>query len=112
MVGHRCGPPGAIDLKIPSFRALRGLVFGFWAEPSEDMSWLIIAAVDLGVLRGRRAGAVAADDNADMLRVVSFGFLLRKWGMTALRANARLLLDKLAHNGRGSTAAVDRRQTA
>lgn len=36
----------------------------------------------------------------------------RRWGMSALRANAGLHLDRLAYVGRGAVEAVARRATA
>ena len=36
--------------------------------------------------------------------------LRRRWGLTALRENARLKLDRLAFVGRGAAQAADRRQ--
>ena len=35
--------------------------------------------------------------------------LRRRWGMCALRENARLLLARLTYVGRGAVAAIDRR---
>ena len=40
-------------------------------------------------------------------RIISY--LLRRWDMTAAKANARLLLDRLAYVGRGATAEAERR---
>jgi hypothetical protein len=37
--------------------------------------------------------------------------LRRRWGITALRANARLLLERLAHVGRGAAIAARRRES-
>ena len=52
------------------------------------------------------------DDDDDYARGALIGMLIRRWGMAALRANARLLLDRLAHVGRGAAAANDRRASA
>ena len=38
--------------------------------------------------------------------------LRRRWGLTALRENARLKLDRLEYVGRGATAALQRRAIA
>ena len=64
------------------------------------------------MLRGRRAGVIYDTDNEDVMRGALVGLLLRRWGMTAQKANARLLLDRLAHVGRGSAAAAHRREEA
>ena len=85
------------------------LSLGAWGEVSPDVDWLLTQAASAGSLRDRSAlSAARTDDARDALKWV----LQRRWGMTALRANARLLLGRLAYVGRGAATAVERRETA
>ena len=75
------------------------------------MDWLLSEAVAVGARRHRRV-RVAEDDEPDRLQQMLSGMLRRRWGMAALRANARLLLDRLAYVGSGAIAATRRREMA
>ena len=58
----------------------------------------------------RRSGFWPADDDEpDSLRATLLAMLRRRWGIAALRANARLLLERLAFVGRGGVLAMRRR---
>jgi len=49
-----------------------------------------------------------SDDAGDAIRRLH----RRRWGIAALCANAQLLLDRLAHGGRGAAVADDRRHAS
>ena len=100
---------GPVERKLRSLGEVRGLVFGSWAEASPCVSWLLAQAVDSGCLCHRSAAACVVEDD---LRAVLTRLLRRRWGMAALRANARLLLDRLAYVGRGAPEAAARRMEA
>ena len=103
--------PGPVELKLRGYGDIRGLVFGSWGEASTAVSGLLSAAVDSGAAR-RRCCNPSSDDGSDRVRAILAATLRRRWGMTALRANARLLLDRLAYVGRGATAAAHRRASS
>ena len=102
---------GPVEIKLRSFGEVRGLIFGSWGEASADVDWLLSEAVAVGARRHRRV-RVAEDDEPDRLQQLLSGMLRRRWGMAALRANARLLLDRLAYVGSGAIAATRRREMA
>jgi hypothetical protein len=103
------GQLGPIELKLRSFGGVRGLVFGSWGEASEDVEWLLNQLADAGSYRHRLALQAATPQGA---KATLIWLLQRRWGMAALRANARLLLERLGHVGRGATAAASRRSNA
>eukprot|EP00973_Karenia_brevis_P080207 11126075-Karenia_brevis.AAC.1 len=97
---------GPVEAKLRSFGDIRGLVFGSWAETSQDVDWLLHEIAALG--SRRRPGRANAGDEEDVqLRML--GALRRRWGLAAARANAMLLLDRLRYVGRGAMAADGRR---
>ena len=87
---------------------MRTLVFGAWGEASGDVDLLLNEAVEMGT--SRRSGfRPAGDDEPDRLKAVLARMLRRRWGLAALRANACLLLERLAYVGRGAKQASQRR---
>ena len=103
------GQVGPVEHKLRSLGEVRGLVFGSWAEASPHVNWLLSQAVESGCICHRSAASYAVEDDA---RAVLTRLLRRRWGMAALRANAKLLLDRLAYVGRGAAAAASRRAAA
>ena len=90
---------------MQSFGDTRGLVFRSWGEAPNDVSWLISEAVSSSA--GRRSHAAdGIGNNHDGLRAFLSAKLSRRWGMTALRANAQLLLDRLDHVSSGASEAA------
>ena len=98
---------GPVELHLRDHGAVWGVVFGSWSEASGDVDWLLSEAVAVG-LSGRRHFRPSDDDEPDRMRSILAATLRRRWGMTALRANARLLLERLSYVGRGAMAAVGR----
>ena len=109
-LGTAANQQGPVEAKLRGYDKVRGLVFGSWGEASDDVDWLLSQAADIGAVRSR--GRRAEEDDTDDLRAVLITQLQRRWGMTALRANARLLLGRLAYVGRGAVAAAARRGAA
>ena len=101
--------PSPVELKLRGYGEIQGLVFGSWGEASRAVSSLLSAAVDSGAARRDYCPSGDEGSECDRLRGILASTLRRRWGMTALRANARLLLDRLAYVGRGATAAAHRR---
>ena len=96
---------GPVELRVRSYGTIRGLVFGTWGEASPDVDLFMNQVADAG-------GRQADQPDADAVREALIWRLRRRWGLTTLRANARLLLDRLALVGRGAAIAADRRRDA
>ena len=73
------------------------------------MEWLLNQLGDVGSYRHRSAVQSASPESAKAAIVC---MLQRRWGMAALRANTRLLLERLGYIGRGAAAAASRRSVA
>ena len=102
---------GPVELHLRGHGAVRGVVFCSWAEASGDVDWLLSEAVAVGLSRRRHIRPCDYDE-PDRMRSILAATLRRRWGMTALRANARLLLERLSYVGRGAMAAVGRRDSS
>jgi len=100
---------GPVERKLQTYEPVRGIVFGAWAEASPDTEKLLAAMAQTGAQRHWRGMRCA--DPARALGVLAW-LLRRRWGLTALRENARLKLDRLEYVGRGALAAAQRRTFA
>ena len=105
--GAAPGTDGPVTRRLLSYGHVRGLVFGSWGEASEDVEHLLSEVAQTGArARWRSMGcpdvAAAVGCLAWMLR--------RRWGIAALRENARLKLERMAYVGRGAIHAAARRQ--
>ena len=107
--GTARGDVGPVTARLRAFDPVKGLVFGAWGETSPDVGRLLSALATSGAQRHfRRMGAATPAEAHGAL-----GWLLRRrWSMTAVRENARLLLARLEFVGRGAGAAAARRQVA
>jgi len=106
-----CGTPqgevGPVRRQLQSYGSVKGLVFGAWGEASSDTHALLHTLARQGArVRWRDMGC---PDEASAIGCLAW-LLRRRWGLTALRENARLKLDRLAFVGRGAAQAADRRQ--
>ena len=103
------GELGPAERRILSFGGVRGLVFGHWGEATPHTAQLMGIAAEIGAQRHWRAMRARTKE----LAFESLHWLLRRrWGMTALRANARLVLERLEYVGAGNVAAGARRTAA
>ena len=101
------GEEGPVIRKLQSFDPVRGLVFGAWGEASPDTERLLTMLARKGASHHWRQ--MQCQD--ELAAIGSLAWLLRRrWGMTALRENARLKVERLAFVGRGAAAAALRRQ--
>ena len=100
---------GPVEAKLRSHGPIRGLVFGAWSEASPAAHALLDAAIAVGARRHWRSMTCTSPDQA---RGVLAWLLHRRWGVTAARENARLLLSRLACVGSGAAAAAARRNSA
>ena len=103
------GDVGPVEAKLRTFEPVRGIVFGAWGEASPVVSKLLTLMAKSGALRHWRS--MRCSDPAHAVGVVAW-LLRRRWGLTALRENARLKLDRLTHVGHGAVAASRRRDMA
>ena len=109
------GEEGPVARKLASFPPLQSWVFGAWNEASPDIHSLVhhLATARLG----REAELVDGGAVARRRRMSSEGALAmitgqirRRLSLTAARANARLILDRVQVLGEGAEAAGARRR--
>ena len=96
---------GPVEIKLRSFGEVKALVFGGWGEASEGVKWLLDAAVRNGTATRNAHTCESRDETAARVK----SWIRRRWGIAAMQANARLLLDRLAAIGPGAMAAASRR---
>ena len=103
------GEVGPVERRLERFGAVRGVVFGHWAEGSTNAEALLSHAARCGAeLHWTR---MRAREPTDAIGTLSW-MLRRRWGMTAWRAAIRLLHDRLEYVGRGAVAGQMRRVAA
>ena len=83
------------------------MVFGAWGEASADVGHLLGALARAGARARWRS--MGCHTEADAVGCLAW-MLRRRWGVTALRENARLKLERLSYVGRGASSAAARRQ--
>jgi hypothetical protein len=103
------GAVGPVEARLQTYDAVRGLVFGAWGEASPYVEQLLKHLVEHGVRRHRRTMRARAEDEA---RAALTSMLRRRWAMTAVRENARLLLARLRFVGWHAGQALQRRSHA
>jgi len=94
---------------LQGYGTVRGLVFGAWGEASPDIEKLLTWLAGLGASRHWRTMGCLEEAKA---RGILAWSLRRRWGLTAVRENARLKLDRLRHVGSGAAIASQRRAAA
>ena len=107
--GTPAGSQGPVERKLRSYDPVRGLVFGAWGEASSDVDRLLRLCAESGATRHWRGMRAR---NSEEAKGVLAWLLRRRWGITALRENARLKLERLEFVGHGATAASARRANA
>ena len=107
--GVVAGDAGPVEQRLRTYDPVRGLVFGSWGEASPDVTQLLGHIAAKGVLRHRRTMRARNEDEAKSALV---WLLRRRWAMTAVRENVRLLLARLQYVGRGTGDALLRRSRA
>ena len=103
------GALGPVQRKLCTFDAVRGLVFGAWGEASPDVHRLLTSLAGVGTVHHYRS--MRARDPAGANGALVW-MLRRRWGLAAVRENARLLLGRLDAIGRGAGEAARRRVAA
>ena len=103
------GAVGPVETRLRSYDPVRGWVFGAWGEASPATHQLLSLMARTGAERHWRG--MRCSDPVHATGVLAW-LLRRRWGLTVLRENARLKLDRLEHVGRGAPAATYRRAQA
>jgi len=104
--GTERGAVGPVQARLRTLEPVRGLVFGAWGEGSPALHKLLTVMAQCGAQchwRGMRC-----EDPGNAIGTLAW-LLRRRWGLTALRENARLKLERLQYVGRGAAAASQRR---
>ena len=107
-------PVGPVERKLLSFGNIHGYVFGAWGEASEPVHALVqtIASSRLRIAE-LRPGAREPSRSVSGEMAVLVGSIRRQVSVTAVRSQARLLLDRLdGLVGEGGLAARRRREFA
>lgn len=100
------GAVGPVEGMLRTFEPVRGLVFGAWGEASPATHKLLTVMAQCGAQRHWRG--MRCEDPSSAIGSMAW-LLRRRWGLTALRENARLKLGRLQYVGRGAAAASQRR---
>ena len=107
--GTQPGTTGPVSARLRTFDPVRGLVFGSWGEASPDVHQLVTALSVAG--KRRHYSHIGAESPSDACGGLAW-LVKRRLAMTAVRGNARLMLARLEHVGRGAVAAASRRADA
>ena len=103
------GETGPVARRLDAYGAVRGLVFGHFAEASTHVEELLSGCAHSGAMR--HWSVMRAREPADAVGSIAW-MLRRRWGMTAWRSAARLLLERIEYVGRGAMQATSRRAAA
>ena len=99
------GTVGPIEQRLRNFTHVVPLVFGAYGELNEGVETLLSQLAELGAKRHWRRMTAT---NHEVAKGAIAWLLRRRWGMTALRENARLKLERVEFIERGSAAAASR----
>ena len=104
-----CGTPagqvGPIEQRLRAFQRVMPLAFGAFGETSDDVERLMETLAQSGAERHWRRMKAKKEEHA---HGALMWLLRRRWGMTALRENARLILERLPYIGAGARSKFDR----
>ena len=92
--GTRPGTVGPVEARLRAFTHVVPLVFGAFGEVSEGVDLLLSKIAAAGAKRHWRRMKARKEDEAIGALV---WLLRRRWGITAIRENARLTLDRLQY---------------
>ena len=94
--GTQPGTVGPIEQRLRLWERVVPLVFGAFGETSEGVETLIHALAEAGAERHWRRMKAKKKEHA---KGALAWLLRRRWGMMAIRENARLTLDRLSYAG-------------
>ena len=101
--GTAPGTVGPVEARLRTFDKTVPLVFGAFGEASAAVEQLIDALAEAGADVHWRAMKAKKREEAKGALVWQ---LRRRWGMAAIRGDARLILDRMQFDERGQTADV------
>ena len=112
--GVQPGTVGAVERKLLTFPQVEGLVFGNWGEVSESMHQLVEALAtsraQIGEPQARsRRGTTLTEQG---IKSMAVGYIRRKLGVAAVKAQCLSLLGRIDGLGPGATTAQGRRRRA
>ena len=108
------GQIGGVERKLQSFPKVEGVVFGNWGEASQATHQLVDALatsrakVAQPQSRGRK-GKILSEEG---VKAMAVGFIRRRLGVAAVRAQCHSLLGRLEGMGPGAATAAGRRRKA
>ena len=111
--GVQPGQVGGVENKLLSFPKVEGIVFGNWGEASEATHSLVEALATsrakVAEPQARKKGKSLSEEGVKSLAV---GFIRRRLGVAAVKAQCHSLLGRLDGLGPGAVPAADRRRRA
>ena len=112
--GAQPGQTGRVEVKLLSFPRVEGVVFGNWGEASEATHRLVDAmatsrAKVADPQARKKGGKVMSEEGVKSLAV---GFIRRRLGVAAVKAQCHSLLGRLEGMGPGAASAANRRRWA
>ena len=108
------GEVGAVERKLASYPTVEGIVFGNWGEVSQATHQLVEelatsrARIADPQSRGRRGQTLTEEG----IKSIAVGYIRRKLGIAAVKAQCHSLLGRLEGLGPGATTAAGRRRMA
>ena len=108
------GDVGAVERKLASYPKVEGIVFGNWGEVSQATHQLVEelatsrARIADPQTRGRRGQTLTEEG----IKGLAVGYIRRKLGIAAVKAQCHSLLGRLEGLGPGATTAAGRRKMA
>ena len=112
--GSLPGRTGKVEQKLLSFPKVEGLVFGNWGEASEATHRLVdaIATSRAKVAAPQSRGKKGVLLSEEGIKGLAVGFIRRKLGVAAVKAQCSSLLGRLEGIGPSASAAANRRSLA
>ena len=112
--GTQPGQTGRVETKLLSFPRVEGVVFGNWGEASEATHRLVDAmatsrAKVADPQARKKGGKVMSEEGVKSLAV---GFIRRRLGVAAIKAQCHSLLGRLEGMGPGAVSSANRRRRA
>ena len=111
--GVQPGRVGGVESKLLTFPKVEGIVFGNWGEASEGTHALVEALATsrskVAEPQARKKGKTLTEEGVKALAV---GFIRRRLGVAAVKAQCHSLLGRLDSLGPGALPAAHRRRRA
>ena len=104
---------GRVEARLQSFGKVHGWCFGSWGEASEDVHALVQRIAKSRLLIGEMQPGRRGPPKSDVAQLAALvSYVRRQLSITAVREQARMLLDRLQLLGDGSADAARRRERA